>query len=95
MVRHIVMWDIQEGVTQKDLENLKEEIEHIGTLIPEVITLVYNINPYPSSSARVMLESTHKSYEDLQSYINHPLHKEFGTKNRRYIQNRKSFDFEY
>ena len=95
MVKHVVMWDIQENVTIEDLERLKSRIEEIGREIPEVVSLVYNINPYPSSSARVTLESIHNSYEDLQTYINHPLHKEFGYTNRMYVTTRKSFDYEY
>ena len=95
MVKHVVMWDIQEGVTESDLMRLKTEIEEIGKSIDEVVSLVYNINPFPSSSARVMLESTHESYDDLMTYINHPLHKAFGQKNRNYVTNRKSFDYEY
>ena len=36
------------------LAEAKTEIEEIGKSIDEVVSLVYNINPFPSSSARVM-----------------------------------------
>ena len=34
MVKHVVMWDIQENVTIEDLERLKTRIEEIGREIP-------------------------------------------------------------
>ena len=95
MIKHIVLWNINEGVEYETLVQLKKEIEKIGQELPEVESLTYYIDKLPTSTADVMLVSTHKSFEDLQKYLQNPIHKNFSAKNKQYVTNRKGFDFEY
>ena len=78
MIRHIVMWrieDKQEGNKLDVATQIKQVLSELPSLIDEIITFEVGINEVSSSrAADVVLQSSFKSYADLESYRVHPEH---------------------
>jgi len=81
MIKHIVMWKIKEFAEGKSkLENIKlvkEKLESLTSVIPEIKFLEVGINLNESEMAYdAILYSEFDNLEDLNTYQNHPKHKE-------------------
>lgn len=80
MIKHIVMWKLKnfaEGKTKEEnFKFIKESLENLADLIPEIkfIEVGKNINNSDSAFDAV-LYSEFDSPEDLEIYQNHPEHK--------------------
>jgi hypothetical protein len=70
MLRHIVAWNCIENA-----QTVKAELEALTGLIDEVKELKVHINPLPSSSREIVLDSLFESEEALAAYQVHPEHK--------------------
>lgn len=76
MVRHIVAWKLKEteDKTKKALE-IKRELEALKDKIDVIIDIEVGVNFNESEGASdIVLVSTFKTKEDLQTYQNHPEH---------------------
>jgi hypothetical protein len=79
MVKHVVMWKLKAFAEGNDKETnlvlLKEKIESLREVIPEIQHLEVGINFQPSDQAfDVVLVSEFENREALERYRNHPEH---------------------
>lgn len=79
MIKHIVMWKLKEsseGHNKKSLAHqLKEKLEKLVPLIPEITRLEVGIDHSDSPQASdIVLCSEFPSWEALESYRIHPDH---------------------
>ncbi len=98
MIRHIVMWRLNEGCDKAETAALiKEKLEALKDKIDELVDIQVGININDTVAASdVVLVSTFKSKEDLSAYIIHPEHKAVGSEYvRPNISERRSVDYEF
>lgn len=97
MVRHIVMWNLNEGFTDEEkkfnLEKIKRKLEELKGLIEGVISLEVIINPLVGSNKDVILNSLFESEETLNHYQTHPEHIRVGGFIKSVTCNRVCFDY--
>ncbi len=78
MIKHIVLWKINKNGTDADREKTYKEfrnkIEYLKTIVPQIKTAVVGLNYNEGDVFHLCIDSTFKSNEDLQIYINHPEH---------------------
>jgi len=77
MIRHIVMWKLKEENKAENALLLKEKLENLIGLIPEIKELEVGININTDSGCcDAVLNSVFISLSDLEKYQKNPLHKE-------------------
>lgn len=78
MVKHVILWQLKDELTNSQKIEAKEEIkaglEALHGKIPGLIDIKVEINPLSSSNADVMLDSTFENVEGLKGYAVHPEH---------------------
>lgn len=84
MIKHIVMWQVEEhkdfGTKKEIMEKIKKELESLAGKIEGLMEIEVGININESSAAYdVVLYSTFEDIEALNYYQNHQLHKNIGT----------------
>ncbi len=99
MVKHVIIWNLKEGYSAEEKETIKkgikESIESLNGKIPGLINVSVNVNPLPSSSGEVILDSSFESEEALKAYAIHPEHVEVAnTKVRPFVASRACMDYE-
>lgn len=80
MLKHVVMWRFAEGVQGKSrVEHalwMKEHLEALVGVVPEIHSMEVGVNKTPSPSAYdAVLVSTFDDKEALERYKVHPAHK--------------------
>ncbi len=99
MVKHVIIWNLRDDLTDGQKEKVKTEIkssiESLNGKIPGLIEVKVNINPLSTSSGDVILDSTFESAEALKIYATHPEHVEVAnTKVRPFTASRACMDYE-
>lgn len=99
MVKHIILWKIDEKYTCKEKEqikiNIKTALEGLKGKILGLSEITVNLNGLPSSTADLMLDSTFEDEQALKEYSKNPLHvKAADTFVRPYTSSRSCLDFE-
>ena len=99
MIKHIVMWtllDNAEGNNKtENAKMLKIKLEALPSQIPVIKYFEVGINnPKTSGNFDVVLISHFNSWQDLDTYINHPIHKELGSFVSKIRKDRAVVDFE-
>lgn len=99
MVKHIILWNIDEkySVSEKDeiKKRIKAELEGLYGKIPGLTDIKVNIDGLKSSTADLMLDSTFESEEALKGYSVNPLHTVVADNYvRPYTSQRSCLDFE-
>lgn len=98
MVRHIVVWDFREELTDEERkkygEEIKKELENLKDLIDGIVSIKVMTDAMFSSDADIMLDSVFVNEEAYKTYQTHPEHVRVGT----YVVrprtcNRKCFDY--
>ena len=75
MVRHIVMWKLKEENKAENARLLKEKLEGLAGIIPEIVELHVGLNINPDeSSFDAVLNSVFNSFDDLKKYQANPKH---------------------
>lgn len=98
MVRHIVVWNFREDMTQQEKQSAGAEMKRILTPIKELVpgcvelNIVYE-NLLPKSNSDIILDSLFESEEALNSYVVHPAHVEAGKYVRSVVGSRSCIDF--
>ncbi len=84
MIKHIVLFklaDSAEGNTKiENAKILKMRLEELNEIIPEIVKIEVRIN-HPDASADnydIILDSEFETFEDLNTYIQHPAHLRVG-----------------
>ncbi|MBN2220990.1 MAG: Dabb family protein [Vallitaleaceae bacterium] len=96
MVKHIVMWNIQEGLDKEEIYlKLKDKLEGLVREIPFLKKIELGRAYNESETAHdVILYSEFDSKDDLSAYIVHPKHKEVGSFVRSVVCDRVDVDYE-
>lgn len=99
MVKHIILWNIDEKYSKQEKENIKknikENLEGLMGKIDGLTEISVNINPLESSTADLMLDSTFESEQALKNYAQNSLHVAVAdTFVRPFTSKRNCLDFE-
>ena len=96
MVRHIVLWNFVEGLSDAEAgEKMKALLEPIQELIPGAVEIQVVPNQLASSNRDIALISTFETVEALSTYQNHPAHVEAGKYVRNVTCDRTCMDYEF
>ncbi len=97
MVRHIVLWNFVEGLSDaaEAGEKMKALLEPIQELIPGAVEIQVVPNQLASSNRDIALISTFETVEALSTYQNHPAHVEAGKYVRNVTCDRTCMDYEF
>ena len=78
MVKHIILWKINEKFSieekQKIMTEAKRELEALKGKVPGLLEIKLQTEKLPSSNADMMLDSTLENEDALKSYQVHPDH---------------------
>lgn len=98
MVKHIVLWNFVEGLSDAERaeagEKMKALLEPIKELVPGAVEIKVVINELASSNRDIALISSFETAEDLAVYQNHPAHVEAGKYVRSVTCNRACMDYQ-
>ncbi len=99
MVKHIILWKLDEKYSCEEKEtikkNIKEGLEGLGGKIPGMSEIKVNICSLASSTADLMLDSTFDDEAALKAYAVNPLHVHVAdTMVRPFTVQRSCLDFE-
>lgn len=99
MVRHVILWQLKDGLSAEEKETvkkgIKEGLEGLKGKIEGLAEIKVNAVPHPSSNADVMLDSLFDSADALKNYATHPAHVAVADgKVRPYTKSRTCMDFE-
>lgn len=78
MIKHIVFWKISppgdQATHRKVVEEFKQKIEHLRTIIPEILEARVGYNYIEGDVFNLCIDSVFNNQEELDAYINHPEH---------------------
>lgn len=98
MVKHIVLWNFNEGMSPQERaeagEKIKSLLEPIKEKVPGAVEIQVVVNQLESSNRDVALISTFETVEALQTYQTHPDHVAAGGYVRSVTCNRSCMDYE-
>lgn len=98
MVRHIVLWNFNEGMSHQEKveagEKMKSLLEPIKEKVDGAVEIQVVVNQLESSNRDVALISTFETVEALQAYQVHPDHVAAGGYVRSVTCNRSCMDYE-
>lgn len=100
MLKHIVMWRFVEGAQGKSraqhAQYMKEHLEALVGVVPEVVTMEVGVNDTPSATAYdVVLISTFADQEALNRYKVHPAHQKVAAYCKEVCELRADVDYEF
>ena len=99
MVRHIVLWNFVEGLSDAEKaeagEKMKALLEPIQELIPGAVEIQVVPNQLASSNRDIALISTFETVEALSTYQNHPAQVEAGKYVGSVTCDRTCMDYEF
>ena len=99
MVKHIVLWNFVESLSEEEKKaagaKMKALLEPIREKVPGAVELQVVCNELASSNKDVALISSFETVEALQSYQTHPEHVEAGKYVRSVTCDRACMDYEY
>lgn len=100
MVRHVILWKLNEQLSEEEKQNvkvgIKSGLESLVGKVPGLLDVKVHIDGrLASSNADVMLDSLLESAEALKAYSTHPEHVAVANgKVRPYTVQRTCLDFE-
>ena len=78
MVKHIILWKLKDGYSEKEAvkikNGIKEGLEGLKGQIPGLLDIRVHTQGLASSNMDLMLDSAFESEEALKVYANHPAH---------------------
>ena len=97
MIRHIVMWNYKDGLTEAEknesARKIKHKLESLIDVIDGIVEIKVHINELTSSNRDIVLDSLFESLDALEAYQAHPAHKEAGAYVGTVTQDRACIDF--
>lgn len=98
MVKHIVLWNFVETLSESEKktagEKMKSLLEPIKEHVPGAVDIQVIRNEQSSSNREIALISTFETVEALAAYQSHPLHVEAGKYVRSVTCDRACMDYE-
>jgi hypothetical protein len=101
MIKHIVLWKLDDGYsfTEKDniLKTFTEKLMGLSGKIDELKSLAVHLNSKEAASANydILLETTFNSFVDLDAYQVHPEHQKVVEYVKSLKRQRACIDFEF
>ncbi len=100
MIRHIVMWNIEDGVNGRTKEEngllFKEKIEALKSTIAEIVEIEVALDILHTDQSRDMvLVGDFKSLEDLKTYAGHKDHLEVVAFGKEFLRDRVVCDYDF
>lgn len=99
MVKHIVLWNFAEELSNEEKKEaglkMASLLEPIKELVPGAVEIQVVPNQLSSSNRDIALISTFETVEALSAYQNHPAHVEAGKYVRSVTCNRACIDYEF
>ncbi|RHS94566.1 Dabb family protein [Erysipelatoclostridium sp. AM42-17] len=74
MIKHMVMWNLQEGKTVEDAKMVKSKLEGLKNEIDFLKEIHVYLNYLTSSDRQIVLECLFETEDDLKAYQVHPKH---------------------
>ena len=76
MIRHVVMWNIKEGLDRDEVRSqVRRRLESLVGNVPTLLEAEVGMNYNPAPAKRdICFYSSFNSREDLSSYQVHPFH---------------------
>ena len=97
MLRHLVLWSYKDGFSaeenRENAKKVKQELENLKLIIPEIVELSVHTNVLPSSNRDIMLDSLFENEAALAAYQGHPEHRKVGALIASVLQNRVCMDY--
>lgn len=99
MTKHIILWQLNDNLTEQEKLSVKREIkndlEDLKGKIEGLVDIKVNIHPLPSSNCDLMLDSTFVDEAAYKGYVVHPLHVDIAqNKVKPVVKTRLCLDFE-
>lgn len=99
MVKHIILWQLKDEISDSEKEtikrNIKSGLEGLQGKIPGLAEIHVQYEALASSNADVMLDSTFESEAALKNYSTHPEHVKVANGNvRPYTKTRVCMDYQ-
>lgn len=99
MVRHVILWQLKEELSQQEKEQvkagIKEGLEALQGKIPGLLEIHVHKDGLASSNADLMLDASFEDEAALNVYAKHPEHvKVADDKVRPYTKTRMCLDYE-
>lgn len=99
MVKHIVLWNFEETMSDEEkkeaAEKMKSLLEPIKELVPGAVKIQVIANEQTSSNRDVALVCDFETVEALATYQTHPAHVEAGKYVRSVTCNRACMDYTF
>lgn len=99
MVKHIVLWNFVDSLSEEERKaagaKMKSLLEPIKDRVPGAVEIQVVCNELSSSNKDIALISTFETVEALQTYQTHPDHVEAGKYVRSVTCDRACMDYEY
>lgn len=98
MVKHVILWQLKDEISEDEKKTVKQEIkeglEDLKGQIPGLVDIRVNIEGLASSNADLMLDSLFENEEALKGYAVHPAHVAVANgKVRPFTKNRVCLDY--
>lgn len=80
MIRHLVMWKLDESYTEFEkhsfIQDFSSRLLALKAKIPQIKSISVHINSKlaPETNCDLLLDSSFNSIDDLKTYSNHPEH---------------------
>jgi len=95
MIKHIILWNFQEGKgSEENKLKIKNALEELKNKIPGIVEIEVITNPIAGSNAEIMLNSIFESVDALNNYQIHEEHVKVATFVKSVTCNRMCMDYE-
>lgn len=101
MIKHIVIWQLKDQAEGKTKEENKEifrnKLMDLVDKIPAVVSMEVGLkqDASPSNNDDVVLIAEYKTWNDLNTYNNHPDHQLVVEWVKKVVEKRSAVDYEY
>ena len=68
MIKHIVAWNLKDGVNESEKENIKSKLEGLKDKIDYLVDIDVNIESLESSDRKIVLTCLFEKEADLKAY---------------------------
>ncbi len=99
MIKHVVLFQLKEFTSEsektKKLNEIKEALEALPAIIPEIKSLEVGINVNPAEQYDIALVTSFNNLEELEVYVKHPDHVAVGGIIRPVLEKRACVDYNF
>lgn len=99
MVKHIIIWDLNDGMSDDEKSSaalrIKTQLENLKNLIPEIASITVHTQMLDSSNGDIMLDSEFADEAALAVYAVHTEHIKVKDYISTVVKSRKCVDFKF